>query len=123
MNPSDWWLYQVRFLPFDMPSRKDSVPVFIKKSAPYVVAGTIVLIVSGWSLPAARLLPAAWFHTLGSLDNWVQILVDGFLSLVLFCSLSYSLGVLIIEKLRPEYRTYIVRPIERQVDYHRQSTS
>lgn len=91
-------------LPFDMPSRKDSVSKFLTKSLPYLIVVVPVLAVCGWTLPSVRAFPVIWFQCLVSLDSGFLILVDGLLTLILFWAVSYSLGVLLI---------YIVRPVER----------
>jgi hypothetical protein len=104
-------LYKIRFLSFDLPSSKDPTGVFISKSGPYVVLGLLVLFLSYYVIPTAKYFPEIWLSSMFSLPRF-QILINALLTAVLLWAVSYSIGVMLIEKLRRYYRNYIVRPLE-----------
>ena len=109
---SELTIYFVRYLPTELPSRRDSAALFFRKAAPYNFAGLSVIALVGALIPSARSFPSIWLSNLKSLADWPQILVQSILTAVWVWATSYSIGVLLIEKSRRYYRDYIVRPIE-----------
>lgn len=93
------------FLPFELPCREDSLPVFAKKSLPYLTLGFLEIAVSEWAFSSTRSFPVVWFRSLSSLGNGFQILIDVLLTLLFLSFVSYSFGVLLLYILRPAERT------------------
>jgi H+/Cl- antiporter ClcA len=108
-------VYNLRFLPFELPSRKDADSDFIKKSAPYFCFGFLALCLGSFIVPGARNLPSAWLSNLIAPKDPIQTLLHAVLTLVCVWAASYAVGVLLIEKCRGYYRNYLVRPIEKHL--------
>jgi hypothetical protein len=107
-------VFTLRYLPSEMPSRKkDSEVVSLWRSVPYVITGTLVLVLAPIASPTVRHLPKIWLGSLTGLKDWYQRILDALLTLVWFWFAAYAMGVLVIEKLRRYYRQHIVRPIEK----------
>jgi hypothetical protein len=105
--------YVIKFLPFELPSKKDPAWAFIRKAWPYNITGALVLILVPLVIRSARPFPRIWFTSLVSLPDPFQIFVHSVLTLLWLWTLSYSVGVLMIEKSRRYYREFIVRPLEK----------
>lgn len=114
MNLIERTVFILRFLPVELPSRKkDSELISLLRSIPYAITGIAVLVIASAASPAVRHLPTIWLSNLKLLADPFQKILDTLLTLVWLWFAAYAIGVLIIEKLRPYYRQYVVRPIER----------
>ena len=108
--------YFLRYLPFELPSRKnDSGLALAYHSIPYVVTGLSMLWLVSTLTPGERLLVPVWFRSLRSLTGWYQKLLGILLTIIWIWFGTYAIGVLLIEKLRPYYRQWIVRRVERKM--------
>jgi hypothetical protein len=106
-------IFIIRFLPFELPSRKnDSTLVLLWRSFPYVIAGIATLAIISVSSRPMRQLPLIWFSNLASLGDWYEKVLVILLTLVWQWFGAFAIGVILIEKLRRPYRKYLVRPIE-----------
>ena len=115
---SSWLAFVLKFLPCELPSRKkDSEGIFVLRSIPYVTTGAVAFAIASGISPGLRQLPSVWIGNLVSLSGVFQKLICSLLSLISFWFGAFALGVLIIEKSRPFYRQYLVRPIERKLDF------
>jgi hypothetical protein len=106
-------IYVVKFLPFEPPSRKDTAWVWIKKSFPYCLPGFVALLLVSFFVPSLKNLPTIWFSNIASLHDWFQVSIHCILTAVWLWAVSYSVGVLLIEASRRNYRDHIVRRVER----------
>src|SRR6266700_3067628 len=107
-------IYCLRYLPFNLPSRrKDSAWTIACRTVPYVVGGTAVLTLVSAVSPAERHLIPIWLANVKALPDWSQKLVHTLLTGVWLWSAAYAIGVMTIEKLRRYYRKLVVRPIEK----------
>jgi hypothetical protein len=115
---TDKWesvVYIARFLPSELPSRKDTARGFIKKSIPYSVLGFLALITASLIIPSAGVFPGIWLSNLMALGDPSKIILHAVLTIVSIWAVSYAIGVLLLEKSRRYYRDYIVRPLERSL--------
>lgn len=110
----DWLLQLIKFLPFELPSRKAPAHVFLAKSVPYVVAGLLLLSAVIFPFPAHRYMIEAWHGSLLALPNFFDWFVNWVLTIVLVWTTSYAIGALVIEVGRRPYRIYLARPLEKK---------
>jgi hypothetical protein len=103
----------IRFLPFEPPSRKDPALIFVKGMIPYCVVGFLAIGLASYIVPSLKLFPTIWYSSLAALNDWFQISIHSLLTVVWLWTVSYSVGVLLIEASRRNYRDHVVRRIER----------
>jgi hypothetical protein len=114
-------VHGVKFLPFKLPSRKDTTVVLLRRSAPYVGFGLTALAIASCVMSGARFYEP-WLWALRSLGNRAQFLALMLLALLTLVCLgfaSYAIGVLLVETLRRTYRICVVTLIENRLEARR----
>ena len=94
-----------------MPSRKDPIGQFLRRSHKYVSVGLLVSLIFTLLLQSETLFPANWLLGFRLLPNWFDIVVCALLTIIMIYSFSYATGVLTTFVIRRALSSILVRLI------------